>query len=61
MGRDTGAEVDGALQVHGMAGLRAADASVMPTIARGNTMAPTVVIAERSAEPLRAAHGLAGG
>ena len=60
MGRDAGAVVDGALRVHGMAGLRVADASVMPTIARGNTMAPTVVIAERAAELLRAAHGLAG-
>ncbi|MDH4390249.1 MAG: GMC oxidoreductase [Aquabacterium sp.] len=61
MGRDADAVVAGALRVHGLAGLRAADASVMPTLARCNTMAPTVVIAERTAELLRAAHGLAGG
>ena len=58
MGRDAMAVVDGALRVYGVEGLRVADASIMPTIATGNTMAPTVVIAERAAEILRVAHGL---
>lgn len=59
MGTDDAAVVDGSLRVHGLHGLRIADASVMPTISRGNTMAPTVVIAERAARLMRAAHGLA--
>jgi choline dehydrogenase len=58
MGRGDDAVVDGALRVHGIEGLRVADASIMPSIATGNTMAPTVVIAERAAELLRAAHRL---
>ncbi|MEY8875589.1 MAG: GMC family oxidoreductase [Leptothrix sp. (in: b-proteobacteria)] len=61
MGRDDGAVVDGQLRVHGVRGLRVADASIMPRIATGNTMAPTVVIGERAAQMLRAAHGLVGG
>ncbi|MEF7616606.1 GMC family oxidoreductase N-terminal domain-containing protein [Aquincola sp. MAHUQ-54] len=56
MGRGDDAVVDGALRVYGTEGLRVADASIMPSIATGNTMAPTVVIAERAAELLRAAH-----
>jgi choline dehydrogenase len=60
MGRasDRAAVVDGQLRVFGIEGLRVADASIMPSIATGNTMAPTVVIAERAAEILRRAHGL---
>lgn len=60
MGRasDREAVVDGQLRVFGIEGLRVADASIMPSIATGNTMAPTVVIAERAAEILRRAHGL---
>ena len=58
MGTDDLAVVDGQLRVHGLQGLRIADASVMPTIATGNTMAPTVVIAERAARLIAAAHGL---
>ena len=60
MGRDgdRDAVVDGQLRVFGIEGLRVADASIMPSIATGNTMAPTVVIAERAAEILRRAHGL---
>jgi choline dehydrogenase len=61
MGRDAMSVVDGSLRVHGLQGLRVADASIMPTISTGNTMAPTVVIAERAAEILRAAHGLRAG
>lgn len=60
MGRDAGAVVDGQLRVYGIDGLRVADASIMPSIATGNTMAPTVVIGERASEILCRAHGLAG-
>ena len=45
-----GAVVDARLRVHGIAGLRIADASVMPTITSGNTNSPTLMIAERAAE-----------
>jgi len=47
---DVGAVVDPHLRVHGIAGLRIADASVMPTITSGNTNSPTLMIAERAAE-----------
>jgi choline dehydrogenase-like flavoprotein len=46
---DPRAVVDARLRVHGIAGLRVADASVMPTITSGNTNAPTLMIAERAA------------
>jgi choline dehydrogenase len=45
--------VDPALRVRGVDGLRVADASVMPTVPRGNTNTPTMVIAERSVELIR--------
>jgi choline dehydrogenase len=56
MGRadDPDAVVDARLRVHGVAGLRVADASVMPTITSGNTNAPTMMIAERAAQWLLA-------
>ncbi len=47
---DPGAVVDARLRVHGVAGLRVADASVMPTITSGNTNSPTLMIAERAAQ-----------
>ena len=47
MGADAQAVVDDRLCVHGIAGLRVIDASVMPTITSGNTNAPTVMIAEK--------------
>jgi choline dehydrogenase-like flavoprotein len=54
MGPDSFAVVDDRLRVHGVAGLRVVDASVMPRITSGNTNAPTVMIAEKGAELIRA-------
>jgi choline dehydrogenase len=54
MGPDPMAVVDDRLRVHGVSGLRVVDASVMPRITSGNTNAPTVMIAEKGAELIRA-------
>ena len=51
---DPGAVVDARLRVFGVAGLRVVDASVMPTITSGNTNSPTLMIAERASEMIRA-------
>jgi len=51
---DPMAVVDARLRVHGVARLRVVDASVMPTITSGNTNSPTLMIAERAAEWIRA-------
>lgn len=48
-----GPVVDPELRVHGVRGLRVVDASVMPTLVRGNTNAPVVAIAERAADLVR--------
>jgi choline dehydrogenase len=50
MGIDRLAVVDPELRVHGVAGLRIADASVMPTTTAGNIAGPTLMIAERAAD-----------
>jgi choline dehydrogenase len=56
---DPSAVVDAGLRVHGIGGLRVIDASVMPTITSGNTNAPTVMIAEKGAQMMRADRGRA--
>jgi choline dehydrogenase len=53
MGRDAMSVVDGTLKVYGVDGLRIADASIMPRVTTGNTMAPCVVIGEQAAALLR--------
>jgi len=54
MGGDAMAVVDERLRVRGVAGLRVIDASIMPTITSGNTNSPTLMIAEKGADMLRA-------
>jgi choline dehydrogenase len=58
MGRDQMSVVDNQLHVYGIGKLRVADASIMPTITTGNTMAPCVVIGERAADMIRCSHGI---
>jgi len=58
MGRDASSVVDNQLKVYGLENLRIADASIMPRVITGNTMAACVVIGERAAEMLKTDHQL---
>jgi choline dehydrogenase len=58
MGRDSMSVVDHQLKVYGLDNLRIADASIMPRVTTGNTMAACVAIGERAADVLRRQHQL---
>ena len=53
MGMVEGSVVDPELKVHGIEGLRVADASVMPRIPRGNTNASTIMVGEKCADLIK--------
>jgi choline dehydrogenase len=53
MGDEPTAVVDRELRVRGVEGLRVVDASVMPTVPRGNTNGPVIALAERASDLIR--------
>ena len=55
MGQHPMAVVDDELRVHGLAGLRVIDTSVMPAVTSTNTNAPTIMIAEKAAAMIKGA------
>jgi choline dehydrogenase len=55
MGNDPMAVVDPELRVHGIEGLRVADASIMPTVVSGNTNAAAIMIGEKASDLVRQA------
>jgi choline dehydrogenase len=57
MGHGVGDVVDPQLRVHGIAGLRVADASIMPSIVAGNTNAPSIMIGEKCADMVKTTAG----
>ena len=54
MGIDPMAVADDQLRVHGITGLRVADASIMPTLTSGNTNAPSIMIGEKASRMMLA-------